>query len=466
MRRIAAVLREIGWASPTCSRAAPRRRSRSWRPRRSSPGASESHGGPAAATRTRRSASVPHLALSRLDVLRREGCGPRRAEAHGAAEAPAGGAGAAGQDLPAGGPQPEAVAPLVAMEEPSPLFALEGAWWLRGLPLPGGATPSAGPAPLEPRDVYHVCVQPCFDRKLEAARPGFELDGHPDVREVDTVLATTELLELFASRSDGRRWRRRRRQVLDGDASDAARALSAARPCDLDDEVLTDLLLGGLGSAERAQPLLCNVRGNAGSGGYLEYVFREAASELLGGARLPLAPLELRPKQNEDMREVVYRDPSTGEPLMLFVAAYGFRNIQNVIRRVQRASAELGSQCGHFVEIMACPGGCLNGGGQVPQPKGSAPRSQIERRTRLAELEGTLVAGEGTATVEPAEHPLVPELYARMAGEPGRGGEAPAERVRRLVGSPAARRWLSAEWRSLKVDVDGNDVVGTSVLKW
>mmetsp|Transcript_77234 Transcript_77234/g.218950 ORF Transcript_77234/g.218950 Transcript_77234/m.218950 type:complete len:605 (-) Transcript_77234:213-2027(-) len=347
----------------------------------------------------------------------------------------------------------------------SPLFALEGAWWLRGLPLPGGATPSAGPAPLEPRDVYHVCVQPCFDRKLEAARPGFELDGHPDVREVDTVLATTELLELFASRSPTAGSAKGGAEVLDGDASDAARALSAARPCDLDDEVLTDLLLGGLGSAERAQPLLCNVRGNAGSGGYLEYVFREAASELLG-ARLPLAPLELRPKQNEDMREVVYRDPSTGEPLMLFVAAYGFRNIQNVIRRVQRASAELGSQCGHFVEIMACPGGCLNGGGQVPQPKGSAPRSQIERRTRLAELEGTLVAGEGTATVEPAEHPLVPELYARMAGEPGRGGEAPAERVRRLVGSPAARRWLSAEWRSLKVDVDGNDVVGTSVLKW
>lgn len=350
----------------------------------------------------------------------------------------------------------------------NPLFALEGAWWLRGLPVPGGAAPSDGPAPLEPRDVYHVCVQPCFDRKLEAARPGFELAGHEDVREVDTVLATTELLELVASRSPAAGPAEGDAEALDGVADDAARALSAARPCGLHDEVLTDLLLGSLGSEGRTQPLLCNVRGNpgnAGSGGYLEHVFREAASELLG-ASLPLDPLQLRPKQNEDMREVVYRDPSTGEPLMLFVAAYGFRNIQNVIRRVSRVGAELGSQCGHFVEIMACPGGCLNGGGQVPQPRGSAPRSQRERRTRLAELEGTLVGGEGTATVEPAEHPLVPTLYARMAGEPDGGLEAPAERVKRLVGSPAARQWLSAEWRSLKVDVDGNDVVGTSVLKW
>ena len=102
----------------------------------------------------------------------------------------------------------------------------------------------------------------------------------------------------------------------------------------------------------------------------------------------------------------------------------------------------------------------------MPQPRGSAPRSQRERRARLAELEGTLVGGEGTATVEPAEHPLVPRLYARMAGEPPGGTEAPAEVVRRLVGSRAARQWLSAEWRSLKVDLDGNDVVGSSVLKW
>lgn len=46
--------------------------------------------------------------------------------------------------------------------------------------------------------IYHVTVMPCFDKKLEACRPNFALDGSP---EVDLVLATNELMQLLEDAS-------------------------------------------------------------------------------------------------------------------------------------------------------------------------------------------------------------------------------------------------------------------------
>ena len=46
--------------------------------------------------------------------------------------------------------------------------------------------------------------------------------------------------------------------------------------------------------------------------------------------------------------------------MLRFAAAYGFRNIQNLVQKLKR-----GRCLYHYVEIMACPSGCLNGGGQV-----------------------------------------------------------------------------------------------------
>jgi iron only hydrogenase large subunit-like protein len=46
---------------------------------------------------------------------------------------------------------------------------------------------------------------------------------------------------------------------------------------------------------------------------------------------------------------------------------YGFQNIQNFVRKLKRG------QCVYdIVEVMACPGGCLNGGGQIKVDGGEA----------------------------------------------------------------------------------------------
>lgn len=69
-------------------------------------------------------------------------------------------------------------------------------------------------------------------------------------------------------------------------------------------------------------------------------------------------PLPMRRLRNADLQEVSV--DCGGGAVLRGAIAYGFRNIQNFVRKLKAR------QCPYdFVEVMACPGGCLNGGGQV-----------------------------------------------------------------------------------------------------
>lgn len=71
-----------------------------------------------------------------------------------------------------------------------------------------------------------------------------------------------------------------------------------------------------------------------------------------------------------------------GIPVLQFAIANGFRNIQNIVQKLKR------KKCGYqFVEIMACPGGCLNGGAQA-RPDDVTKYKEVV--TRLAELYAAL----------------------------------------------------------------------------
>jgi iron only hydrogenase large subunit-like protein len=304
-------------------------------------------------------------------------------------------------------------------------------------------------------------VQPCFDRKIEAARPHFQAPDAEDVQEVDTVLTAMELLELVQGTVQ--------EEVATGPDSDFFEALPS---CPADSEILTDLLLGSVASSSsgRPAPFLCAVRGgNAGAGGFVEHVFRGAASKLF--QRSIDEPLTFKNRQNSDMREVTLVDPDSKQVLLRFVSAYGFRNIQNVIRRLTKEGTDPSKELGDFVEIMACPGGCLNGAGLPAPPKavGAVPTPR-EKRERLENLESLLHSGEGVAVVPPLEHPLMPRLYRYIASR-AEQTKPSADKMHQLelselVGGVAVRGFLGAEWRSLKVDEEGKEVVSTSVLKW
>merc|ERR1719265_3137553 len=109
---------------------------------------------------------------------------------------------------------------------------------------------------------------------------------------------------------------------------------------------------------------------------------------------------------------------------------------------------------------MACPGGCLNGGGQIPLIKDGrkSATDQSERKHHLEDLEASLHNGEGIAVVGPMDHPDVEELYRFAAGRAGSRG-AKTLPWRQLIGEEGVRKWFGTSFKSLKQDEAGNDIV-------
>ncbi|PSC72354.1 cytosolic Fe-S cluster assembly factor narfl [Micractinium conductrix] len=279
-------------------------------------------------------------------------------------------------------------------------------------------------AGLPPDGVYHCAVMPCYDKKLEASRGDFDLHG-TQVAETDCVLATTELQELLeqkgvdlrsvapepldsllavvpGSSGSGSGWPAGA-SSSGGDAAAQPGAAAAA----------AGSAGSGPGSTAPAPP---------GSGGYLEHVFRAAAWQLFG-QRLPPEPLQTVVGRNTDLREVSLE--VAGTTVLRFAAAYGFRNIQGLMRKIKLRRCEF-----DYVEIMACPSGCLNGGGQ---PKPRAGQSAAERLEQLellyAAADGATTGGGGAAAQAQA---AVEELYGGWVGGP--------------PGSAAARQLLHTQY--------------------
>ncbi|XP_071067202.1 cytosolic iron-sulfur assembly component 3 isoform X3 [Dasypus novemcinctus] len=134
--------------------------------------------------------------------------------------------------------------------------------------------------------------------------------------------------------------------------------------------------------------------------------------KLLEEEGVSLADLEPAPLDalNKDFQEVTLeRD---GQVLLHFALVYGFRNIQNLVQKLKRGRCPY-----HYVEVMACPSGCLNGGGQLKAP--DAAGKELLRRVEA--LYGAV------RTEAPEDAPGVLELYRQwLQGED-------SERARRLL---------------------------------
>lgn len=109
----------------------------------------------------------------------------------------------------------------------------------------------------------------------------------------------------------------------------------------------------------------------SGSGGYSDHIFRFAAKRLFDE---DVKQLQYKNLRNPDFRELTLeRD---GQVLLRFAIANGFRNIQNLVQKLKRGKSNY-----HYVEVMACPSGCLNGGAQ------NRPANGVSSRDLITELE-------------------------------------------------------------------------------
>ncbi|RWS16435.1 tetratricopeptide repeat containing cytosolic Fe-S cluster assembly factor-like protein [Dinothrombium tinctorium] len=174
------------------------------------------------------------------------------------------------------------------------------------------------------KELYHVTVMPCYDKKLEASREEFLKD---DINDVDCVLTPLEIDEL-----------------LDSEGITLS-SLTNRR---------LDVLVPHLKSTKIEKHL------GSGSGGYAENIFRYASSALFREKFDSNQPLDFKMRRNRDFMEFELKDKSNDNVLLSFAIVNGFRNIQTLVQRIKRKTCSY-----HFVEVMACPSGCLNGGGQL-----------------------------------------------------------------------------------------------------
>ncbi|XP_030646701.1 cytosolic Fe-S cluster assembly factor narfl isoform X2 [Chanos chanos] len=209
---------------------------------------------------------------------------------------------------------------------------------------------------LPPQRIYHVTVMPCYDKKLEASRSDFYLT-EAETREVDCVITSGEVLKMLEEEGVSLR---------DVDPAPLDKMFSS---------VCGDELLGHAGS---------------GSGGYLHHVYKHAAKQLFG---VEVEEITYKTLKNKDFQEVTLE--KDGTVLLRFAATYGFRNIQNLVQKLKRGKSPY-----HFVEVMACPSGCLNGGGQLKPLPDQSNKELLQQVEELYREERLSVPEDDTRVAE------------------------------------------------------------------
>lgn len=213
---------------------------------------------------------------------------------------------------------------------------------------------------------------PCYDKKLEASRNDFYNDVY-STRDVDCVITTGELELLMKAKG----W-----------------DLSLPVPGELDPPALLPPETPDI-SFEYLLPELMSHRGSS-SGSYLQAIINHLILE----SPVPLN-LELKQIRHEDYEETLLRQKdakgqSEGEIVFSGAKCYGFRNLQNLVRKVgtqsgvrvgtgaagklseRRRQTPSANRRGYdYVEVMACPGGCVNGGGQLKPPNKLDPEGYL-----------------------------------------------------------------------------------------
>jgi iron-only hydrogenase group A len=169
---------------------------------------------------------------------------------------------------------------------------------------------------VDPRDVFVVSVMPCTAKKYEASRPELSRQGISDVDAVLTTRQFARLIKIFGIKFEG----------LAEEEFD--------RP---------------FGPATGSGDIF------AASGGVMESALRTAYHLLTGN---DLAELDFEDVRG--MKGVKEASVKVGDLELKIAVANRLSNARQIAEKVKS-----GSSPWHFIEIMACPGGCAGGGGQL-----------------------------------------------------------------------------------------------------
>lgn len=215
-------------------------------------------------------------------------------------------------------------------------------------------------AGIDPSKIICVSVMPCTAKKAEAARPEMNASGY---RDVDIVITTRELGRMI-------------------------------REAGLDFKHLPeDSYDSPLGAGTGAAVIFGT------TGGVMEAALRTVADVLTG----------------EDLKAVDYNDVRGMEQTreaeltvagntVKIAVVHTLASAKKMLDRVRAGEADY-----QFIEVMACPGGCIGGGGQ-PIP--------VNAEIRKARRDGLFVCDSANELRKSHENPEIKELYNTWLGKP------------------------------------------------
>lgn len=219
---------------------------------------------------------------------------------------------------------------------------------------------------IDPKDIVVVGIMPCTAKKFETKRDDQTASGYPDV---DYSLTTRELGRMIESA--GIYFKHLPDEEFDNPLGDSTGAA---------------VIFGA-------------------TGGVMEAALRTAVEKLSGEELKSLDFTEVR--GTDGIKEASYT--VNGMEVKVCVVS-GLANANTIMEKVKNGTADY-----HFIEIMGCPGGCVNGGGQPIQH--AVVRNFVDLRARRAAA--LYEADKDMPLRKSHESEAVKRLYDEFLGEPG-----------------------------------------------
>ena len=219
---------------------------------------------------------------------------------------------------------------------------------------------------INPEKIYTVSVMPCIAKKFERQRPEMQVDG---LYDVDNVITTRELSRMI-------------------------------KQANIEFEKLEDSEFDSpMGEATGAGAIFGT------TGGVMEAALRTAQDTLTGKN---LEKIEF--KQVRGGKGIKKASIEIAGKQIKVVAASGLENARIILDEIKSGKADY-----QFVEIMACPGGCIMGGGQPI--KSSKIRADIDVRKLRAD---SIYSIDEKSTIRKShENPILKKIYEEYLEKPG-----------------------------------------------
>lgn len=213
---------------------------------------------------------------------------------------------------------------------------------------------------IELEQLHSVSIMPCTAKKFENKRDEMTTKG---IADIDNVITTRELLRMIK--------------------------------------------MYGI-EIKNLQPELCDsplgTRSTAGkifgaSGGVMEAAIRTAYYKITGKEMVNFQVPEVRGFSGRKEAKIKIGDLEVGVAVVS-----GLKNAESLMKEIQNGRKDI-----HFIEVMACPGGCINGGGQPIGSDENVLKARMKTLYQLDEMEAVKVSHN---------NPYIIELYEKYLKEP------------------------------------------------